>query len=70
MPWWQQSFFQVALPIVLAQLLGIVVLVFGFLNQNKRLDDIIARLGRIEDLLREHDRRITTLEERTSPLRR
>ena len=37
---------------------------------DKRLDAIDKRLERIETLLTEHDRRITALEERTSPLRR
>jgi hypothetical protein len=36
--------------------------------QNKRLDDIVARLGRIEELLRLHGERITRLEERIPPL--
>jgi hypothetical protein len=29
---------------------------------NRRLDDIVARLTRIENLLADHDRRITALE--------
>lgn len=102
-PWWQQPFFQVALPIVI-----IFALFYWYHNRriddlNRRLDDrfgdlskrtedrfgdlskriddlrdafsarldaIEGRLDRIEQLLIDHDRRITTLEERTSPLRR
>lgn len=73
-PWWQQPFFQVALPIV-------ITLVITYWAYNRRIDDlkdallkrleaIERRLERIEQLLTEHDRRITALEERTSPLRR
>jgi hypothetical protein len=35
-----------------------------------QLNDIIARLGRIETKLDDHTQRIARLEERTSPLRR
>ena len=85
MSWWQQPFFQVALPII-------ITFVIATWYQSKRVDDlresmnqringlessmnqgfdaIERRLERIENLLTEHDRRITTLEERTSPLRR
>jgi hypothetical protein len=35
---------------------------------NKRFDGVEGRLERIESLLTDHDRRITILEERTSPL--
>jgi hypothetical protein len=38
-------------------------------NLGKRLDDIIARLGRIEAKLDDHGDRIVRLEERTSPIR-
>lgn len=80
-PWWQQPFFQVALPIIIT-----FALTFWAHNRRiddlnrriddlkealtKRLDAIERRLERIEQLLAAHDRRITTLEERTSPLRR
>jgi tetrahydromethanopterin S-methyltransferase subunit G len=80
-PWWQQPFFQVALPIMV-----MFVLTYWAHNRriddlNKRIDDlkeslskrldaIERRLERIEHLLADHDRRITALEERTSPLRR
>ncbi len=39
-------------------------------TNNRRLDDIIKRLERIEELLRGHDERIIRLEERTSLLKR
>jgi hypothetical protein len=74
MPWWQQPFFQVALPIIVT-----FAAATWFQNKrvdhlkaavNRRLDDIIARLDRMETLLSGHDRRITALEERTSPLLR
>jgi tetrahydromethanopterin S-methyltransferase subunit G len=87
-PWWQQPFFQVALPIMV-----MFALTYWAHNRriddlnrriddlNKRIDDlkealskrldaIERRLERIEHLLADHDRRITALEERTSPLRR
>lgn len=73
-PWWQQPFFQVALPIIIT-----LALTFWAHNRriddlkeslSKRLDAIERRLERLEQLLTDHDRRITALEERTSPLRR
>jgi len=74
MQWWQQPFFQVALPII-------VTFAIATWFQSKRIDDlkdsltkrldaIEVRLARIEELLFDHDRRNTKLEERTSPLRR
>jgi hypothetical protein len=70
MAWWQQPFIQIALPII-------ITFVVASWSQNKRidevskrLDDIVQRLTRIESLLTDHDRRLTALEERTSPLRR
>jgi len=80
-PWWQQPFFQVALPIVVA-------FVVTYWAHNRRIDDlnrriedlkeallarldaIERRLERLEQVLLDHDRRITVLEERTSPLRK
>lgn len=73
-PWWQQPFFQVALPIIIT-----FALTYWIHNKriddlkdalSKRLDAIERCLERIEQLLTDHDRRITALEERTSPLRR
>ena len=52
---------QITLPIVLA--------IFGASwLQNKRLDDIVQRLGRIEGELKSHGERLARLEERTPPL--
>ena len=85
MAWWQQPFFQVALPIIVA--FAIATLYQGkriddlrdSFNRriealessiNRRLDAIEGRLGRIEELLADHGRRIVALEERTSPIRR
>lgn len=56
-----QQFTSVALPIIIALIVASIV-------QNRRLDDIIARLGRIEAKLDDHQDRIVRLEERTSPL--
>jgi hypothetical protein len=74
MNWWQQPFFQVALPII-------ITFAIATWYQSKRIDDlrdamnrrfdaIERRLERIENLLSDHDRRISVLEERTSPLHR
>jgi tetrahydromethanopterin S-methyltransferase subunit G len=80
-PWWQQPFFQVALPIMVMFALTYWAHNRRIDDLNKRIDDlkeslskrldaIERRLERIEHLLADHDRRITALEERTSPLRR
>lgn len=70
----QQPFFQVTLP-----LMGtIIVATWAMVSKNnRRLDDIIrhveriqARLDSIEKTLREFGERITRLEERTSPIHR
>ncbi len=92
MTWWQQPFFQVALPII-------VTFVIATWYQSKRVDDlrdsinrrmdaldkrmdafekrmdarfdsVERRLERIEDLISDHGRRISVLEERTSAIRR
>ena len=73
----QNQFVQVALPIII-----ITIAIAAFMNNrafdgvykaldavNHRLDDIVARLGRIEVKLEDHADRIARLEERTSPLR-
>jgi hypothetical protein len=50
-----QPFFQVALPIVFTILIAVWVnnhgINKGFDGMNKRIDDVVARLGRIEDRL-------------------
>ena len=58
-----QQFTAVALPIILA-LAGAAWL------QNKRLDDIIARLGRIEAKRDDHAERIIRLVTQASPIAR
>jgi hypothetical protein len=58
-----QQFTAAALPIILG-LAGAAWL------QNRRLDDIIVRLGRIEGKLDDHQDRSVRLEERTSPVAR
>ena len=69
MPWFQQPFFQVALPIVITLIINIWREDKRFKEfkegVNQRLDEIIKRLADIDSLLREHDRDITTLKERT-----
>jgi len=85
MNWWQQPFVQVALPIIvtfaiatwfqskriddLRDSLGRRIDELRD-SMNHRFDVVERRLERIEGLLSEHDRRITVLEERTSPLHR
>jgi cytochrome oxidase assembly protein ShyY1 len=56
-------FIQITLPIVI----GFVAVGIW---QNRRLDDIIARLARIETKLDDHSDRIARLDERTSPITR
>jgi len=85
MNWWQQPFFQVALPII-------ITFAIATWYQSKRIDDlrdslngridelrdsmdrrfdaVERRLERIENLLSDHAQRITVLEERTSPIHR
>jgi hypothetical protein len=88
MNWWQQPFFQVALPIVITFAIATWYQSKRVDDQGKRIDDlgkriddlrdsmnrrfdaIDRRLERIENLLADHGRRITVLEERTSPVRR
>ena len=54
-----QPFFQITLPLM-ATFIGAIWLASW--SQNKRLDDIVTRLTRIENLLTDHDRRLTVLE--------
>jgi hypothetical protein len=56
---------QITLPIMIT-ILGVVWA--AVVSQNRRLDDIVARLGAIEQILREQGEGITRLEERTPPL--
>jgi hypothetical protein len=79
MEWWKEPFFQVALPIMVS-----FAFATWFQSKriddlgkriddlkvalSKRLDSIEQRLVSIESLLKDHDRRITTLEARTPPI--
>jgi hypothetical protein len=62
-----QPFLQITLPLMVTFVAATSATSW---RQNRRLDDIIRRLEKIEDLLQNHDRRITALEERTSPFAR
>ena len=75
----QIPFVQIALPIIITMLLTVWVngKAFDTLNRrmddmktdsNRRLDEVIKRLDRIETKLDDHGNRIVRLEERTSPL--
>lgn len=70
----QQPFFQVTLP-----LMGTIIVATWAMASvnNKRFDDVMRRLDRIETrldsiegVLRDFGQRITRLEERTSPIHR
>jgi ABC-type sugar transport system permease subunit len=54
-----QPFFQITLPLMATFVAAIWLASW---SQNKRLDDIVARLTRIENLLADHDKRLTVLE--------
>lgn len=54
-----QPFFQITLPLIATFVAAIWVASW---SQNKRRDDIVARLTRIKNLLADHDKRITVLE--------
>jgi hypothetical protein len=76
----QIPFVQTALPIMFTILIAVWVNNKAFDGINRRLDDmrdgfnrrmeeIVKRLDRIESKLDDHERRIMRVEERTSPLR-
>jgi hypothetical protein len=62
-----QQFLSVALPIMVTLVVSIWL---ASISQNKRLDDIVRRLERMESKLDLHEERLVRVEERTSPLRR
>jgi hypothetical protein len=62
-----QQFLSVALPIMVTLVISIWL---APISQNKRLDDIVQRLERMEAKLDLHEERLVRVEERTSPLRR
>jgi hypothetical protein len=74
----QQPFFQVTLPLMVTFAAAIWLASWAQNKRfddlkddiNRRLDEIVARLERIEKKLDDHETRIVKLEERTSPLRR
>jgi cytochrome oxidase assembly protein ShyY1 len=66
-PMLQQPFFQITLPLMVTFVASIWLASW---MQNKRLDDIIARLGRIETKLDDHAERIVKLEAQASPITR
>ena len=57
-----QPFFQVALPLIITIIIAAWVNNKGIDGVHKRLDDIVIRLTRIENLLTDHDKRLTVLE--------
>ena len=67
MPVPAQQFLSVALPIMVTLVVSIWL---ASISQNKRLDDIVRRLERMEAKLDLHEERLVRVEERTSPLRR
>jgi hypothetical protein len=62
-----QQFLSVALPIMVTLVVSIWL---ASISQNKRLDDIVRRLERMESKRDLHEERLVRVEERTSPLRR
>lgn len=60
-----QQFLPVALPIMVTLVVSIWL---ASISQNKRLDDIVRRLERMEGKLDLHEERLVRVEERTSPL--
>jgi len=65
-----QQFTSVALPIILAFAIAAWLQNKRFDDIQKRLDDIIARLGKIEAKLDDHGERIVRLEAQASPILR
>jgi len=60
-----QPFFQVALPIMSTILISVWALIS---TNNRRLDDIVGRLGRIEDRLLAIEARLTAVERKVDAL--
>jgi len=60
-----QPFFQVALPIMVTMVATVCALIS---TDNRRLDDIVGRLGRIEDRLTAVESRLTAIERKVDAL--
>ena len=60
-----QPFFQVALPIMVTMMITVWALIS---TNNRRLDDIVARLGRIEDRLLAVEARLSAVERKVDAL--
>ena len=60
-----QPFFQVALPIMATMLISVWAAIS---TNNRRLDDIVARLGRIEDRLLAIETRVAAVERKVEAL--
>lgn len=60
-----QPFFQVALPIMVTMIITVWALIS---TNNRRLDDIVARLGRIEDRLLAVEARLSAVERKVDAL--
>ena len=77
-PLLHEPFFQVTIPMMATLIAGVWAMISTNnrriddlnANFNRRLDAVAAPLGRIEDLLRNHDEPLARLEERTSPISR
>jgi len=60
-----QPFTQIALPIMITMILTVWALIS---TNNRRLDDIVARLGRIEDRLLAVENRLAAVERKVDAL--
>jgi hypothetical protein len=60
-----QPFFQVALPIMVTMVITVWALIS---TNNKRLDDIVGRLGKIEDRLLKIEERLASVEKKVEGL--
>lgn len=58
-----KPFFEVTLSLMLTIISGIGAMIS---TNNRRLDEVVQKLWRIETLLSDHEQRIVTVEERTS----
>jgi len=61
MAWWQQPFFQVALPVIVAFFLANWSQSKGFDTMNRRIDDVNRRIDDLRDSL---SRRLDSIDQR------